>query len=209
MIQFLFRKRRVLHVALWACLLFVAVPRVNAQDDQVPSQSEIGAMDRIGRWKLINTAIFAVLLGWGIAKTAPRFFNARSADIQKAIKDATGLKMDADLRYGEMDRKMATLGDEVKRLREQGDREMDREHRRMQEDGETERERVRRHLAAEIEALRAEKRLALRRRTAQQALDLAEQRLRAGGGEQDAGLLQDFIHLVQHDITSATPGSRA
>ncbi len=206
MIRFIAHKRRILHLALWACLLFAAVPPVHAQDDQVPSQDEVAAMDRVGRWKLINTAIFAVLLGWGIAKTAPRFFNARSADIQKAIKDATGLKLDADLRYSEMDRKMATLGDEVKRLREQGDREMDREHRRIRDEGEAERERLRRNIAAEIEGFRAEKRLELRRRTAHQAIELAEQQLRARGGEQDAGLLQDFIHLVERD---ANPGSRS
>src|ERR1700756_2411018 len=86
---------------------------------QVPSEQETAAMDKVGIWKLINSAIFAVLLGWFLWKYAPRFFNARSADIQRAIKEATGLKLDADYRYSEIDRKMALLGEEVQKMREQ------------------------------------------------------------------------------------------
>lgn len=200
--------RRVLTCALWGCLVFLAPTAIHAQDEQVPTRQEVAQMDRIGRWKLINSAIFAVLLGWGIAKTAPRFFRTRSADIQKAIRDATGLKMDADLRYSEMDRKMASLSDEVKRLRDQGAIEMEREHGRILEEGEAERERVRRGAMAEIEAIRLESRLKLRRQTANQAIALAEQRLQTRGAERESDLLRDFIHLVERDGRSQE-GSRS
>ena len=83
-------------------------------------------MDKVGIWKLINSAIFAVLLGWFLWKYAPRFFNARSADIQRAIKEATGLKLDADYRYSEIDRKMALLGEEVQKMREHARMEVPR-----------------------------------------------------------------------------------
>ena len=201
-----FTQRRVFTALVFACLLFAAAPALHAQDEQVPDSQELAAMDRVGRWKIINTAIFAVLLGWGIAKTAPRFFATRSADIQKAIRDATGLKMEADLRYNEMDRRMSTLAEEVQRLREQGALEMEREHRRLLADAEAERDRVRRQADAEIEALRAENRLRLRQQTADQALALAERRLRDGGAAQSSELLKDFIHLVERDTRAGAEG---
>ncbi len=55
-----------------------------------PSEREVAAMDRLGKWKIINFCIFAGGLGYFLARFAPRFFNARSSDIQKAIQDATG-----------------------------------------------------------------------------------------------------------------------
>ena len=52
-------------------------------------------------------------IGYFDRQIRAQFFNARSADIQKAIQEATGLKMNADLRYSEIDRKMANLSSEV------------------------------------------------------------------------------------------------
>ena len=114
-------------------------------------------------WKLINTGLFAIAFGYLLWKSAPRFFNARSADIQRAIKDATGLKMNADLRYSEADRKMATLPDEVKRLRAQAAAEMEREHARIQHDTEQEIQHIRRNIQFESDALRSESRDQIRR----------------------------------------------
>jgi F-type H+-transporting ATPase subunit b len=150
------------------------------------------------KWHLINTALFAIGLGWAIWKIAPGFFNARSADIQRAIKEATGLKMQADLRYSEIDRKMATLPDEVKRMKEQAAAEMEREHRRRQEETAKNVRRIEDMSAAEIEALRQEAIRGARQRTAQSALQLAEERLAARVSDSsNSDLLQDFIHLVE------------
>jgi F-type H+-transporting ATPase subunit b len=135
---------------------------------------------------------------WFLAKYAPRFFNARSADIQKAIKDATGLKIEADFRYSEIDRKMATLSDEVLRLRAQGDVEMQREHGRILQQTEQEIQRIRQNAANEIEALRQEAADQVQLHTAQIALGLAEKRLqdRFAQGE-PSSLMDDFIRLVE------------
>src|SRR4051794_13985925 len=150
------------------------------------------------KWHLINTALFALGLGWAIWKLAPGFFNARSADIQRAIKEATGLKMQADLRYSEIDRKMAKLPEEVKRMKEQSALEMDREHRRRQEETDREIRRIGEASAAEAEALRQEAISAARQRTARSALQLAEERLAARvSAASNEDLLRDFIHLVE------------
>lgn len=186
--------RRLLTSILWGALLCGAAVSLQAQE---PSPQEVKAMDAVTKWKVINTAIFVVLLGWGIAKTAPRFFNTRSADIQKAIRDATGLKMDAELRYSEVDRRMATLPEELKRLRAEAAVEMEREHARLRQETAEERERLTRNVAAEIDAFRAEGAHRVREHTVQAALALAERKLQEGAGTADDSFFQEFLHLVE------------
>jgi len=186
--------RLCLRSALTAgCLFLLTAPAVWAQE--TPKQE--AAIDAVTKWKIVNTAIFLVILGWFIWKYAPRFFNARSADIQKAIQDATGLKIEADFRYSEIDRKMASLPEEVKRLRAEAALEMEREHQRVRHETEQEIGHIHHNVAAEIEAFRQEGMLQVRRRTADLAFAQAEARLRQrfASGE-FGGLVQDFIHLV-------------
>src|SRR5581483_9138661 len=149
-------------------------------------------------WKIVNTAIFVIGLAYLIRKYAPAFFNARSADIQKAIKDAMGLKIEAEFRYSEIDRKMATLTDEVKRMRAQSAAEMEREHQRVRNETAMEIEHIHKNVAAEMEALRKEGRRQVRQQTAQLALQLAERRLRDRfASSASEGLVQDFVQLIE------------
>jgi F-type H+-transporting ATPase subunit b len=192
--------RNFLRSILFVLMLFVAAHRpLHAQEAQNRENAE-GAQNENpdAKWHLINTGLFALGLGWAIWKMAPGLFNARSADIQRAIKEATGLKMQADLRYSEIDRKMATLPEEVNRMKAQSAIEMEREHRRRQDETAREVRRIEQAGAAEAEALRQEAMLGARQRTARSALQLAEERLAArvsAGSNED--LLRDFIHLVE------------
>jgi F0F1-type ATP synthase membrane subunit b/b' len=157
-------------------------------------------LDVVSIYKIINTAIFAAGLGYLIYKYAPQFFNARSADIQKAIKDATGLKIEAEFRSSEIDRKMATLADEVKSMREQSNAAMEREHDRLRRDTQDERRRIAEHVEAELQALREESEHRIRRSTANLALTRAEEQLRSqvgAGSSSEQDLLQDFVRLVE------------
>jgi F-type H+-transporting ATPase subunit b len=165
---------------------------------QIPTPQETAVMDVVTRWKIANTVIFAIGLGYLIAKYAPAFFNARSAEIQKAIQDATGLRIEAEFRSSEIDRKMASLAEEVKKMRQQYAAEMQREHERFRHETEVEIEHIRHNVAAEIEAHRLEGKRMLRQHTAQLALDQAERRLqdRAAAEPQD-DFVGDFIHLVE------------
>jgi F-type H+-transporting ATPase subunit b len=149
-------------------------------------------------WKIVNFAIFAAALGFALVKYAPGFFNTRTADIQKAIKDATGLKMDADFRYSEVDKKMANLAGEVNKLRDQSKAEMEREHQRLLAQTQDELDYIKKGTAAEVDALRLEAVSHVRRHAAQLAFGLAEQRLRdrfAAADQQD--LMHDFVNLVE------------
>lgn len=193
-----FPQKRAIQLLLCASLLCVA-GTVRAQETGAAEQNQQEKSEPEGQmtWKVVNTAIFAVLLGWGVAKTAPGFFNARSADIQKAIKEATGLKIDADFRYSAIDRKMATLGDEINRLRGEWEIAQEHELKRILAETQAERERIRHHVQAEIEGFRAENTLHLRQHTARAALKLTEQRLQELGPSQEEPLLGDLIRLVE------------
>jgi F0F1-type ATP synthase membrane subunit b/b' len=190
------RMLRAVALAFVFATLFVFSASYASAQQMTPQEKAL--LDRVGRWKVVNFSIFVVLLGWAVVKYSPRFFNARSADIQKAIKDATGLKLEADYRYSEIDRKMATLAEEVKRLRAQAGIELEREHGRVRQETAQEIDHINRQIANEIDALRTEAAGRVRRRTAQLALGLAERRLqdRFAAGEPD-NLLYDFGHLVE------------
>jgi F0F1-type ATP synthase membrane subunit b/b' len=156
---------------LGAFLFGTAVSIASAQQAAGPGQASSEP------WRIANFVIFAVGLGWVISRSAPRFFNARAADIQKAIKDATGLKMDAGLRYSEIDRKIAALAEEIKRLREENAIQMDQLHGQVLSETEQQIQHIYQNTAVEIEALRGEAKQRARREAARHSLSLAEQRL--------------------------------
>ncbi len=187
--------RKVLLLAFCAALLSIlCAPSVFAQE---LSDQQTAVLDAVTRWKVLNTLLFAAALGWGLWKYAPAFFNARSADIQKAIKDATGLKIEADFRYSEIDKKMANLAAEKKKLEDQANVEMEREHQRILRETDAEREHIRRNVEAEQDALRTEGALRIRQHTSKLALELAERRLRERFAAGEPGdLMHDFVDLV-------------
>lgn len=189
-------RRRIVWLILYVAL-FAAAGATYARADELTPE-EKAELDRVGRWKIINFSLFAIGLGYVLFKYSPRFFNARSADIQKAIQDATGLKLEADFRYSEIDRKMATLAEAIKKMREEASAEMRREHERVLEQTQEEIAHINHNVAAETEAFEKEGADRVRRHTAQLALSAAERRLeeRFAKGEPPV-LLQDFIHLVE------------
>lgn len=189
-------RRYLIHVCVLTGLLLAFGSHSFAQDEMTPEEK--AQLDRVGRYKIINFTLFALLLGYAIARYSPRFFNARSADIQKAIKDATGLKLEADYRYSELDRRMANLAEEVKHLRVQAAQDMEREHARIRRQTREEIDHIHGQMLTEIDALRKEAAASVRRHTAGLAIDLAERRLadRFASGEPPE-LLHNFIHLVE------------
>jgi len=185
------KPRRFLLLFLFACVSLLAAQEPAAKAEAAPESDNL-------IWKIANFAIFAGGIGYLIVKFAPSFFNARSEDIQKAIQEATGLKMNADLRYSEIDRKMANLSSEVGKLRAEAQVEMEREHARMIAQTQDEIAYIQRSTVAEIEALRGEGADKLRVHATHQALALAEARLRARFASSDQkDLLNDFVQLVE------------
>ena len=190
--------RRTLLLAFAVGALWCSAVSVPCAYGQTPSQRDAAEEKSEFPWHFVNRAIFGVIFVYAVWKYSPAFFNARSADIQKAIKDATGLKLEADFRHSEVDRKMATLPDEIKRMREQSKVDMEREWQRRRDETERELQHINESLQAEIAASRAEGTRQIRRKAALLALQSAERQMqeRAGAGTTEA-LMDDFIHLVE------------
>jgi F-type H+-transporting ATPase subunit b len=185
---------------LLSALLFVGLstaPRALAQETPSQREADIDQEGDLMKWKIINTGIFALLLGYGVMTLAPKFFQARSLDIQKAIKDATGLKIEADFRYSEIDKKMSNLSGEVARMKAEAAAEMEREHDRLKRETAQEVEHLDRNADFEIDSLRAEGALQVKRHTAQLALALAERRLQSHFAQNDGqNNVREFVSLV-------------
>jgi F0F1-type ATP synthase membrane subunit b/b' len=161
------------------------------------AQREAAAEDRLAGWKLINFAILVAGLGYLVVKNAPAFFNARSEEIQRAIKDAMGLKMDAEFRASEMDRRMAGLAAEVQKIRDEAKAEMDRESARIDEETRTALMRIQEHTTREIEALRYQAGLAVREHAVRLATDLAVAHLKDQPESIDR---EELIHAFTTDV---------
>lgn len=188
------RKRLLLLALMGGLCLFAQEARQETPSQKAAAEDE---ESDLMKWKLINTGIFALLLGYGVLKLAPKFFEARSLDIQKAIKDATGLKIEADFRYSEIDKKMANLPDEVNRLKAEAQAEMANEHERIKSQTASEIEHVDRNAEYEIESLRNDGARQVKQHTAQLAFAMAERRLHTHFGQGDAANnVEEFVDLV-------------
>lgn len=171
-------KRRLLPLALLG-LLFASVGLYAQEGERPhdPDAAEEGHANLEG-WKWLNFAILAAGLGYLAAKNAPAFFQTRSSEIQRSIEAATGLKIEADFRASEVDRKMATLATELTHIRQAAQAEMENERDRIRQETSSIVAKVQEHTAQEIEGLQRVASLSLQRLTAEQALSLSESRLR-------------------------------
>jgi F0F1-type ATP synthase membrane subunit b/b' len=188
---------------LLGVLVFSAVIAIPLYSQESGPQHEAALEDRLAGWKLANFAILVVGLGYLIAKSAPAFFNARSDEIQRAIKDATGLKIDAEFRSSEMDRRMATLSAEVQKLRDEAKAEMERESARIDEETRNALARIQEHTTREIEALRYQASLSVRDNAIQFATNLAVAQLRDHPERADQDHL---IHAFSRDLLEGSNG---
>jgi F-type H+-transporting ATPase subunit b len=188
--------RRSLLLGIFA--LVVAIPAF-AQESKGDDRAAAGQPESGSAlaWKWVNFAVLLGGLGYLAAKNAPAFFSARTADIQKAIKDATGLKIEAEFRASEIDRKMATLEAEIRRMRDASRAEMSQESARIDHDTSVALDKIHEHTAREIEALQHQARNTLREHAAQLAVTLAAERMRERMTSDDrAHLIDAFIQSV-------------
>jgi F0F1-type ATP synthase membrane subunit b/b' len=189
-------RRRWVAVWLWTCFSLATGATAFAQERS--QQSSASEQDSSEPWEIANFLLFALGFGWFLTKKGPSFFAARSADIQKAVKDATGLKMDADLRHSEIDRRIASLAETVKGLRDQGAIEMEQVHQQILRQTEQQIQHIRESAVAETELLQAGGRRRVRRYIAGLTLSLAEDRLRKYLSEAEPdNFCHDFVNLVE------------
>lgn len=163
---------------LMALLAGSLILPAHARQIEKAEQIEETETEKLAGWKWLNFGLLALGLGYLFVKKAPAFFNARTEEIQKAIKDATGLKLDAEFRSSEIDKRMATLAQQVQKLREAARTDMDREGGRIDEETRVTLERLHDHTQREIESLQQQAALAMREHAIRLATDLAISDLR-------------------------------
>lgn len=143
-------------------------------------------------WKWANFLILAGVLGYGISKNLPPYFKSRSEEIAKGIAEASKLKADADSKAAQIEARLSQLGTEIEAMRAKAKMEMQVEADRIKRETENYLAKIHEGGLAEIEAATKRAKAELKSQAAMQAIDLAEQRIRAGI-QNGGGLVERFI----------------
>jgi F-type H+-transporting ATPase subunit b len=189
--------KRLLLLAVFGAVSLA--PLCSAQIDHPEQAAEEAGAGHDVTLKWINFALLVAGLGFLIARKAPAFFNARTEEIQKAIKDATGLKLEADFRSSEIDRKIATLAQQVQGMRATAKSELEREQARIDSDTRAALERIHDHTLREIDAMQLHATREVREHAVRLATELAVTELR----EHPERIQQDaLIRFFAADVLS-------
>lgn len=138
-----------------------------------------GGHEGMEGWKWANFAILAIGLGYLINKNAGPFFAARSQQIRQDMVESQEARRQAEARAAEVDRRLASLDTEIAALRAESQREIQAEAERLSRHTATEIAKIKTHAEQEIVSAGKAARTELKRYTAELAIGLAEQRLRA------------------------------
>lgn len=175
----------------------------NAKHESGSSHGE-GAHEGLEAWKWANFVILAGALGYMVRKNAGPFFAARSEQIKKDMVDAQEARRQAEARAADVDRRLAALDAEIAALRAESKREAEAETERLARHTAAEIAKIRAHAEQEIASAGKAARTELKRYSAELAVELAEQRLRARmTPDMQEALVRGFVRDL------APPASRA
>ena len=130
-------------------------------------------------WKWPNFFILAGLLGYLIKKHGAPLLVSRSNEIRESLEAGKKAKAEAEVRAAAVQAKIANLNSEIAELRASCHADLEREAQRIRRDTETEMSRIEHHTESEIVSLGKQAKLELRHYTAELAMNLAEQKIRA------------------------------
>jgi F-type H+-transporting ATPase subunit b len=151
-------------------------------------------------------AILAVGLGYLIGKHAPALFAKRSQEIRQGIVEAAQTKQEAEARASVIEKRLAGLEGEIESLRATARAEAAAEGERIQRETEKRLRSIQEQSAQEIELMARGARDELRKYSAQLALDLARQRIRARmTADTQLGLVDGFLQDLRQRLK---PGAR-
>lgn len=154
--------------------------------------------DSLGTLKWINFGILAAIIGWAIMKNAGPFFAGRSAEIRKSLEDAQKLKRDSEARAAAIEKRIASLSEEVAAIRNDSKKEMEAEADRVKVETARMLERMQESARQEMASMTKQAQAELKQHAASLSLDLAEQKLKArlDGGAQGT-LVSNFLNNLR------------
>jgi F-type H+-transporting ATPase subunit b len=151
-----------------------------------------------------NFALLAVGLGYLIKKYGGPFFAARSERIQREIVEAAKVRQDAEARSADVDRRLMNLEADLAALRAESKRELESIERHATSKTSAEIVRIQNNAEQEIAAAGKAARLELKRYSAELAVHLAGEKIRARMTPvvQDS-LVRDFVNELDGRVPHA------
>ena len=140
---------------------------------------------------LINFAIVAGLIAFGLKKALPKMFRERTAAIQKGMEAARLASEDANRRLREIEDKLGRLNSEITQLEATASAQAEEEAGRLKAAAEEERQRIIQTAEQEIAAAVNAARRDLKAYSAELAVSLAEKRIKVDAAI-DQELVRDF-----------------
>lgn len=196
--------RRLAAIVLITGIMAV-VPVLRAQEKSATETSETsGEGGGMIAWKWANFAMLVGGLGYLTVKFGGPFFAARSRQIRQEMVDAYELRKEAEARAGEVDRRLAQLDAEIAALRKEAQQEAEHEAQQIARQTETDIAKIRAHSEQEIASAGKAARIELKRYSAQLAIALAEQKIRARmNPEIEDNLVRGFVRGMEHPASKA------
>jgi len=148
--------------------------------------------------KWANFLLLAGLLGYMIGKNAGPFFAARSAGIRKDMDESLRQRQEAEATVADVTRRLGNLEQEIAGLRAQSENEAKAETARMAQQTAAEIAKIQAHAEQEIASAGKAARISLKKYSAELAMGLAEQKVRARmtPATEDA-LVQGFVRNLK------------
>jgi F-type H+-transporting ATPase subunit b len=135
---------------------------------------------------------------WLLVAKLPRIFRARTATIQKGIKEAQAASAEAQHRLSDIEARLSKLDAEVQEIRRIAEHEAAAEEERIGQAAEQDKERIVAGAQAEIQAIARSARRDLKGYAASLAVDLAARRIRVDEPT-DQVLVRDFVDQLGKD----------
>lgn len=176
----------------------------SAQFKQSPSiewmSKKLGVSTGTGFWiaLILNFAIIALLVIWGIKKFVPAMLRARGESIRKQMEDAQRSSEDANRRLREIEGRLAQMGSEIAAFESQAAEQQRNEEAAFKAAIEEERQRILATAKQEIESASSNALRELRARAAELAISLAEKKIHVDAAT-DQVLVRDFVGQLGKD----------
>jgi F-type H+-transporting ATPase subunit b len=164
-----------------ALLLAGSLAALPAQEPKEQAAEEAhgkGEKDMLG-WKWANFVVLVAGLGYLAIKVGGPFFEARTAGIRKELDEAEKARQEAGARVAEVNAKIANLGIEIGQLKAALHAEQERHADLLRKEAAAELARIQVQGEQQIDALAKASRQELKVYSAELAIGLAEQKIRA------------------------------
>jgi F0F1-type ATP synthase membrane subunit b/b' len=194
--------RATLALALGLAFASYVLPQEPAGTTQTRQAAEPG--DPWIRWKWINFLILVGGLGYMAAKFAPPMFRARSEELQQALAGAAQVKKDAEAQAANIEQRLMNLQIEIENLRQNARTEAAAEGERIRQETDRRLTRIQEQSVQEIVVMMRAARLDLRKYSADLAVRLASQRMRA---RMTPEIEQNLVDGFLDDLRSRMPAA--